>query len=160
MKPKTKIRAVIWDMDGVLVRENLSAQPKTGRKSPASPSSSSGEQLDRPLVEFIRAMRSTIQTALLVNNWTEVWQTVAHKTEIDEAFDRVILPPERELRRAHERLYTLAAGELGIHPAEAVLVDDSPQNISAARTAGLRAIHFEDPAQVGSELLELLMEPM
>lgn len=148
MNENQKIRAVIWGLDGVLVPETTSSQ-------------AAGEpRLDRRLVEFIRAMRGELRTALLVSSWAEVWQAVANRAEIEATFDQVILPPETGERRPEERLVSHAAGELGLRPAEAVFVGNSSERVSAARSTGMHAVHFKNAAQAGSDLLSLLMEPL
>jgi len=162
MKTREKIRAVLWNMDGVLVREELPihAAQQMSSAEPAGAAATGQPQLDPDLVDFISAMRSEVQTALLVRSWSEVWQTVSHLVEIQRAFDRVILPAGQARRKPSRSLLVQAIRELGVRPSETIFVDDSPHQISAARSAGLHTVQFEDAAQAGSQIMQMLLEPI
>lgn len=162
MNAQSRIRAVIWDLDGVILRQGdqpgLANQPafSLARRHPAM----SGRSVDYDLLAFVRAMRSAVHTALLVNSWAEVWQIVGLRDALAPSFDRVIHSADTGLARSDERIFNVAAVRLGAAPSQTVLVDADPGHIRAARRAGLQAVRFESPAQAGSELMELLLEPV
>jgi epoxide hydrolase-like predicted phosphatase len=207
MKTRVKIRAVIWDLDGVIIRtENLSPRSKQANRlgitrkelewmafssesarqaelgeisvdthwhnlqqalqlNPSDLRSLkyefwAGDHLDHNLMKFIRAMRIDFRTALVSNAWLDSRQAIIRRWCIGDAFDEIIISAEVGLRKPDQRIFDLATKKLGVIPEEAVLVDDCEDNIAAAEEAGLKAICFHDPAQIGTELLELLKEPV
>src|SRR5512146_2399335 len=137
MNHTPRIRAIIWDTTGLL-------QPEAG---------SQGD----PLSGFIRALRPAYRTALLGYSWPELRQAFVQRWDLADAFDQVILStaPEDDLS---PRIYTQAARSLAVRPGEVVIVDRHPDRVVLARKAGLQAIHFQRPSQVGTDLLRLLNE--
>ncbi len=117
-----------------------------------------GDRLDDPLMNFIRAMRPDFKTELLSNAWSDARQRLAQCWHIEDAFDEIILSAEVGLTKPDPRIYSLAIEKLGVEPSEVVLIDDTPENLAGAQSAGLTTIQFYSPAQVGSELLDLLKE--
>jgi putative hydrolase of the HAD superfamily len=59
-----------------------------------------------------------------------------------------MIKPERPI-------FDEALRRFGIEPAEALLIDDSPPNVEAARAAGWRAFQFVDAAQCDAQLQAL-----
>ena len=57
--------------------------------------------------------------------------------------------------KPNERIYRIALARLNVEPNEAVFVDDSSENIIAARDFGMAAVHFTDPQQARRELMIL-----
>jgi len=153
MNHNIMIRAVIWDLGGVIARP---ASSDGVRNAPEL----EGDRLDQNLLEFVRAIRSNFRTGLLISSWSDLWQSLAYQEEIASAFDILLHPEEPGLRRGDPRLFNHVVNRLGVRPQEAVFVDDSLLGVAAARSAGLQAIRFENPAQVGSELFDLLSEPV
>jgi len=165
MNTQHRIRAVIWDLDGVILRDEIGAhqpvQPvQAARIGGLQHPSLGSRQIDHTLLGFIAAMRRSVHTALLVNSWADIWEIVNLQDALAPAFDRVIQAVDTGLHRPDPRIFTLAVIRLGIAPGEAVLVDDNRTNVAAARQAGLHAYEFENPAQIGSQLMDLLMEPV
>jgi len=147
------IRAVIWDLGGVIARPASSDGSRNAFDL-------EGDRLDQNLLEFVRAIRAHYKTGLLISSWSDLWQFLAYQKEIASAFDILLQPEEPGFRRSDPRLFNHVVNRLGVRPQEAVFVDDSLMGVAAARSAGLRAIRFENPAQVGSELFDLLSEPV
>ena len=137
MKHTPRIRAIIWDTAGLL-------QPGAGSQ-------------DDPLAGFIRALRPAYRTALFGYSWPDLRQAFVQRWDLADAFDQVILSttPESGLS---PHIYTQAARSLAVRPDEAVIVDRHPDRVVLAREAGLQAVHFQQPSQVGTDLLRLLNE--
>jgi putative hydrolase of the HAD superfamily len=62
------------------------------------------------------------------------------------------------LRKPDPRIYRLAADLAQRDPGECAFVDDRPLNVEAARRVGMRAIRFENAAQLRRELAALGVE--
>lgn len=160
MSPQQRIRAVIWNLDGVILRRTSGSDqpPRFGTMGSLRHPSMNNREIDQNLLEFIAAMRRSVHTALLVNTWGEVWEIVSLKDSLTPAFDRVIQAMDTGLHRPDARIFTMAAIRMGISPGEAALVDADHQHVAAARQAGMTAFTFENPAQIGSALMGLLAE--
>ncbi len=163
MTAQHRIRAVLWDLDGVILRETGEAGQSvqvvyaTGLHHPLLQKPASERHIDHNLLGFITALRHSVQTALLVNSWSEVYDIVDIREALAPAFDRIIQAVGGS-RRPDPRLFSMAAIRLGFPPAEVALVDDDRQKVAAARQAGLQAYEFENPAQIGSQLMGMLAE--
>lgn len=57
--------------------------------------------------------------------------------------------------KPNPRIYRLALQLANVRPEEAVMIDDRAQNAEAARSVGLRAVHYRDATQLREELAAL-----
>ena len=56
-------------------------------------------------------------------------------------------------------IYRLALDLAGVPPTQALMIDDRLQNVEAARSVGMQAIHFQDAGQLKGELERLGVTP-
>lgn len=115
-----------------------------------------GDTLDENLVNYLRDLRPQYKTALLSNAWDDLRQMIKEEWKIDDAFDEMIISAEVGLVKPDPSIYQRIIVELDVMPAEAVFVDDFPENVEAARLQGLQAIQFNDPDQALRDLSQLL----
>ncbi|MCL4560000.1 MAG: hypothetical protein M1281_05225 [Chloroflexi bacterium] len=135
METTHKIRLIIWETGGLL-----------------KPTGKSKESL----IEFIAALRPEYRTALLGKTWTDLRQALVQDWRMAGAFDTLLLNISGVPDVNSPQLYLQAAASLDAEPREIVVIGASEGGVSGARSAGLHAICFETPAQIGSELLEML----
>ena len=114
-----------------------------------------GDVLDRELLDFIRGLRPTRRTGMISNGWPDLRDYVV-RNRFDDAFDALVISAEVGLLKPDRRIYELALRQLGGAPGQAVLIDDTPANVEAARALGMRGITFKDTSQARSELQEIL----
>lgn len=115
-----------------------------------------GDTLDGELVDFIRALRPSIKTALLSNAWDELRDTLQRRWKILDIFDEVAISAELKMKKPEAEIYEWIANRLGVVPEEAVFVDDMERNIEAAQAAGLKGVRFLNTSQALSEIRALL----
>lgn len=103
-----------------------------------------------PAAAVRRARSAGIATALVSD---------AHVVPADVAalFDAVVLGPSLGVRKPDPEVFRRAARQLGLTPAECVVVDDHPANVRGARAAGAVVIHHVD-AETTVDELEVLFE--
>ncbi|GAA1164188.1 hypothetical protein GCM10009630_72950 [Kribbella jejuensis] len=77
-----------------------------------------------------------IRTALLSNSWGNTYP----RDTWDGMFDDIVISGEVGLRKPEPEIFRLAAGRLGLEPAECVFVDDLQLNVDGARAVGMTAI--------------------
>ncbi len=115
-----------------------------------------GDRLDKKLVEFIEGLRGEYTTALLSNAWDDLRHLLVNFWKIDGIFDHIFISAELKLAKPDPKIYQHVISELHKDPSEMIFVDDFIENVEAARTAGLGAIHFSSREQALYELAEYL----
>lgn len=104
------------------------------------------------LVEKARARQSV---ALCSNAASWFFAAVEERVGISARFDRVIVSSEIGAAKPDARIYEVALGRMGLRSHEAVFVDDRPENVAAAESAGMRGILFTGAPSLGNELAAL-----
>ena len=99
-----------------------------------------------------RARAAGIATALVSD---------AHQvpTAVAALFDAVVLGPALGVRKPDPEVFRRAAAQLGLTPAECVVVDDHPANLRGARAAGAVVVRHIDAATTVDELQVLFGLP-
>jgi putative hydrolase of the HAD superfamily len=108
------------------------------------------------MLDLVRELRGRgLRTALLSNSWGG--QADGYPRDVlDELFDVAVISGEVGMRKPEERIFNLAADQLGLAPAECVFVDDVEGNITAAQKLGFAVVHHQDPVSTRAQLTELL----
>jgi epoxide hydrolase-like predicted phosphatase len=115
------------------------------------------EQLDPDMLDLVRrARRAGLKTALVSNSWgdhypEELW---------DGVFDVVVISGRVGIRKPDARIFEYAAEQLGLSPAECVMVDDLPPNVHGAVAAGMIGVRHTDYATTLAELEALFGIPL
>jgi epoxide hydrolase-like predicted phosphatase len=104
-----------------------------------------------PMIDFVRELRGRdVRAALLTNNvreWEPQWR--AKLPEIDEIFEVVVDSAFVGMRKPDREIYELTLERLGdgVAAAECLFVDDVDVNCDAARSLGMRAVHYVEADQ-------------
>jgi putative hydrolase of the HAD superfamily len=111
-------------------------------------------QPNEPLLAYYRALRDErgIRLAILTNNvreWHDAWRT---RLKVDELFELVVDSAFEGCRKPEPEIYALTLERLGLPAGDCAFVDDVEVNVTAARDAGMHAIHFRETGQVIAEL--------
>lgn len=114
-----------------------------------------GDVIDRALLDFIRSLRPRYKTGVISNAWPDLRDYIV-KSKFDDAFDTLVISAEAGVMKPEPRIFQIALAQLQVEANEAVFVDDTPANVTAARQLGLRGILFQNPAQTLKELKEIL----
>lgn len=110
-----------------------------------------------PMYEALRrAKRGGVRTALLSNSWGNGYP----RDQFPDLFDAVVISGEVGMRKPEERIYTHTLTEVGLPPETCVFIDDIQQNIEAAESAGMIAIHHTDPDTTITHLESLFELPL
>lgn len=115
----------------------------------------SGDVLDADLIDFIRQLNAHYQTAIVSNATDALRRLLQEKHDIADAFDLIVCSAEEGIMKPDPDIYRLTLKRLGRKPQEAVFVDDSPENVSAARQLGMHAIHYQEGLDVKSALAQV-----
>ena len=110
---------------------------------------------NRAMIDFMRELRGRgLGMALLTNNvreWEPQWR--AKLPEIDEIFEVVVDSAFVGMRKPDPEIYELTLERLGgVEAGECLFVDDVDVNCEAARSLGMRAVHYREADQAISEI--------
>lgn len=114
-----------------------------------------GEPMDEALVTYVGALRTRVGVAALTNTWS-FGRALIERRGISALFDLVVTSAEEGIRKPDSRIYEIALKRLAIQPAEALFVDDSGENVAAARALGMHGVLFRMTATVIAEVEAIL----
>jgi len=204
--PRSPIRAVVWDLGGVILRTmdwslrsqwedrlglprmqltRLVFESDAGRRASLGQATDDDvwqsvadalkldpptrdqlrrdyfarDQIDAPLMEFIRGLRRRVRVGMITNAWPDIRRYLVSEFKIADAFDPLIVSAEVGITKPDPRIYRLALEQLGIEPAQAVFVDDFEDNVAGARWVGMQAVRFTSTVQAIAALRALLRGP-
>lgn len=75
---------------------------------------------------------------------------------LDGCFDRIICASMVEWGKPRPDIYIFAAGQLGLMPGECIAVEDSPNGVISASSAGCYTVMVPDQTQPGEQLKEYI----
>jgi epoxide hydrolase-like predicted phosphatase len=113
---------------------------------PISDAFFAGDRIDRNLLAFIQSVRPALKTGVISNAWDGL-RAYMQAQGFLAPFDEVIVSAEVGLVKPDARIFHLALEKLGAQPAEAIFVDDMPENIAACEALGMKGVHFRSAAQ-------------
>jgi HAD superfamily hydrolase (TIGR01509 family) len=91
-------------------------------------------------VELVERLRGRTRLGLASNSPRELVDTALTTAGIGDAFDAIVTSDDVERSKPAPDLYLLACERLGVAPADALALEDSPSGIAAAKAAGLTCI--------------------
>ena len=95
-----------------------------------------------------------------LSNWSaETFPQARARFPFLDLFDGIVISGEVGLLKPDEAIFEHLAERFGFDPAEAVFVDDLPDNVATARRLGFRAIRFTTPDDLRAELEDLGLLP-
>lgn len=115
-----------------------------------------GDRLDEGLLTLIGSLRGSYRTVLLSNAWIDMRRNVARRFGKLDAFEVQVFSAEVGMRKPAAEIFQYVLDLLAADPEEAVFIDDSMENVQAARRLGFHAIPFRNAAQTRKDLLDLL----
>jgi FMN phosphatase YigB (HAD superfamily) len=100
------------------------------------------------LFTYIRQeLRPQYKIGLLSNASYDI-RTQLFTPDQNAVFDAGVLSYDVGLTKSGPEMYYVVARELGVEPAECIMVDDQERYCDAARQAGMQAILYENPEQL------------
>lgn len=114
-----------------------------------------GDRLDEGLVDLIRTLKKSYQTALLSNFMDELLDVVTVRYPMADAFDLIMGSAYEGIMKPDAAIFARILARLERRPEEAVFIDDFAHNIEGARAVGMNAIHYTPELDVAGALAEL-----
>lgn len=104
----------------------------------------------------LQLKRAGYLVGILTNNvreWEPYWRPMVG---LDEHVDLIVDSYAVGLRKPDPAIFDLSAERIGVAPSSAILIDDLPQNCSAAKASGWEAVQFVDNRSTLTALTHLL----
>lgn len=117
-----------------------------------------GDRLDTSLLDYIRTLKKNYTTAVLSNALSNLRSLIFDDWAIGDAFHRLFISAEIGLVKPDPAIYYYTLEQLSFEPYEAIFIDDSQENVEAARRIGMHAIQYHRPEQVRSQLDHMLKD--
>ena len=145
----------IGDAEAWKARAHAELETRAGRTLPAL--HEEWRRAQRPIaanLELVGRLRPPYKVSVLSNADGSLRGRLEDEMRIHHLFDDIVCSAEVGMAKPEPEIFRLAAGRLGLDPAECVFVDDWDQNIEAARTVGMTAIRYQ--LDKGDDLAALL----
>ena len=115
-----------------------------------------GDVLDHGLIDMVASLRHRYHTAIISNATDHLMHTlqVTYPT-VAPAFDLIVCSASEGLMKPEAEIYYRTLQRLNCPPAAAVFVDDNQDNVRAAHTIGLKAIHFQPTVDLPAVFAQL-----
>jgi len=91
-------------------------------------------------VELVDRLRGHTRLALASNSPRRLVDTALASARLVDAFEAIVTSDDVEHPKPAPDLYLLACERLGVEPADALALEDSPSGVAAAKAAGLTCI--------------------
>lgn len=91
-----------------------------------------------------------------LTNWSaETWPFAWEQYDFLQIFEGILVSGQENMKKPDPMIYQLLLSRYDITPHRSVFIDDSINNVTAAREQGIQAIHFTGPKQLEQELVQL-----
>jgi epoxide hydrolase-like predicted phosphatase len=108
------------------------------------------------LIDYARQLRPRYRTGILSNSFVGAREREQAAYGFEDLVDEIVYSHEAGMSKPDPRIYALVCERLGVHPQEAVLLDDWDGSVTGAREAGLHAVQYEDNDQAITVIEQLL----
>lgn len=117
----------------------------------------SGDHPDRALLALIQELRPRCKIGILSNNVGDLRRWMADEWQVSgDTFDAIVISAEEGVMKPDPAIYRTALARIGAQPQQTVFVDDFVENVLAARTLGLRAVHHVTPGRTEAQIRALM----
>ena len=106
------------------------------------------------LIAFARRLLARYRVGIL-SNTNALHARVNRTAGVYEGFDPVLLSCEMGCAKPDPAIFRRTLAELGLPPSACVLIDDRPENVAAARAAGMQGVVFTTTPDLESRLRAL-----
>ena len=119
-------------------------------------------QFDRSLVgdiadsvAVLRDLHAAGVRLFALTNWSaELFPVARHRFDFLGLFEDIVVSGEERLAKPDPEIFEVLAARTGVPLAASVFIDDKPENVDAARSAGLDALVFVDDGTLRTQLRE------
>ncbi|HLG24822.1 MAG TPA: HAD family phosphatase [Candidatus Nanoarchaeia archaeon] len=112
---------------------------------------------DREMVLLIKQLKRKYKIGL-ISNIIKSHSRIIKKSGILKNFDVSVLSIDVRMTKDQKEIFLLAANKLKVKPKECVFIDDIPEYVKTAESAGMKGIHFKGASLLKKELKNLKID--
>jgi HAD superfamily hydrolase (TIGR01509 family) len=113
-------------------------------------------RVDPEMVALIEDLRTRRRVALLTNATTPFLRQIAKQHDLERLFEVILVSSEEGIAKPDLAFYRRMVERLKAPAAECLFIDDNPENLDAARLAGMQALLFQGAEKLKRDLDALL----
>ena len=119
------------------------------------------EVLARPgAAELVERLRGQVRLGLASNSARQLVDVALTTAGLADAFDTIVTAEDVEHPKPAPDIYLTACARLGVHPADAVALEDSTPGIAAAKAAGLACIAVPQFAETDVSVADRVIDSL
>ncbi|MBK7822521.1 MAG: HAD family phosphatase [Tessaracoccus sp.] len=104
-------------------------------------------------VEIIDDLQTAGVKLGALTNWAaDTFQVALEMHDVLGRFSEIVVSGREGITKPTPEIFLLACARMGVTPAEAVFIDDSPTNVAGAEAVGMTGILFRSAEQLRAEL--------
>ena len=105
-------------------------------------------------IELVKAVKAHGIPVYGLTNWSsEKFEQVRPQFEFMDLFEDIVVSGDVKIAKPDMRIYTLLLERNGLSAADCLYIDDSKENVRAARQVGLHAVIYQSSVQIRQELV-------
>lgn len=110
-----------------------------------------------PMLALARELKSGLRAVgIITDNKSDRMTHLRRLQRLDDVFEPIVVSAEAGCTKQEQALFSLALAHRGTRPDRALFIDNTEDNLVAARALGLHTIHFDDEANDVGALREHL----
>ena len=106
-------------------------------------------------VDILKQIKENGYRVFALSNWSaETFPIVAEEYDFLNWFEEVVLSGKEKMIKPNPEIYRIVLERAGLSAEECLFIDDSLNNVNAAKELGIEVIHFKHPDALASTLKE------
>ncbi len=118
----------------------------------------SKRKLNKKMIKFISEVHLDYQTAILSNAGDRTRQVIEEDYNLDRYLDEIVISAEEGVIKPDPHIYQIAMDRLDATPETTLFLDDSLENVLAAREFGMYAVQFINTHQALQAMRDYLQK--
>lgn len=117
----------------------------------------SGDRLNVEFYIFVQSLKYKYKIALFTNAWENARHVYINRYHLDQITEEMIISAEVGLEKPDIKYFELALGRLNTLAENALFIDDTLENIKAAKELGIHTILFKTNEQAIEDINRALL---
>ncbi|MBI2445229.1 HAD family phosphatase [Candidatus Micrarchaeota archaeon] len=109
--------------------------------------------------DLIQRLRKKYKVAALTNMGPELFNMWSRKWDFAHTYDYVYYSGQYRIKKPDPKLFEIVLKDLNAKPEDTVFLDDTAENVEAAKKLGIQGIVFKNAKQAEEELKKLGFGP-
>lgn len=114
-----------------------------------------GEINDTVLILNLLKELNKVKLYALTNWSAETFPIAKRRFDFLQQFEGIVVSGEEKTRKPYSKIYEITLERYGLSPETCLFIDDSIDNVNAAKSLNINALHFKDALQLRSDLNQL-----